>query len=237
MAWASKPATPKKQLKPRAEAGTAKRILDTAIALFNHHGVQNVAVSEIAAQLEISPGNLTYHYRRKEDLVLAAFDALMQQLKLALQSPPAVLSAQRSAENLQRTLQLLWDYRFFYNAITYLLTNNRQLMQEFAEARVWVLDALTGDLQRLTEHKLFRAVRPPNSHALLAANIWALLLDWLRLAHIEAPTQAVPSGSSLHRAAMSLWSLCEPWMEPVFAQALLEEFDALQNPRPARARS
>lgn len=51
--------------------GTRQRILDTARALFNERGVHRVAVRDLARALGLSPGNLAYHFRTKDDLVSA----------------------------------------------------------------------------------------------------------------------------------------------------------------------
>jgi len=42
---------------------TADRILETACALFNEEGEHNVSASDIAIALDISPGNLYYHFK------------------------------------------------------------------------------------------------------------------------------------------------------------------------------
>lgn len=46
-------------------------ILETAKQLFNEHGYNQVSMRNIADSLGISVGNLTYHYKKKEDLVEA----------------------------------------------------------------------------------------------------------------------------------------------------------------------
>ncbi|MCB0569368.1 MAG: TetR/AcrR family transcriptional regulator [Phaeodactylibacter sp.] len=48
---------------------TKGRILARAIALFNDQGVYQVGVRDIARELGISPGNLSYHFPKKEDLI------------------------------------------------------------------------------------------------------------------------------------------------------------------------
>ena len=51
------------------------RILETARALFNERGYNEVSMRNIADTLKISVGNLTYHFKRKEDLVEAVIKA------------------------------------------------------------------------------------------------------------------------------------------------------------------
>jgi len=50
---------------------TQQKIVKTAIQLFNKNGVANVRVQDIAITANISPGNLTYHYKTKKDLMVA----------------------------------------------------------------------------------------------------------------------------------------------------------------------
>ena len=46
-------------------------ILDTAERLFNERGYNAVSLRDIAEALQISKGNLTYHFQKKEDLIEA----------------------------------------------------------------------------------------------------------------------------------------------------------------------
>lgn len=46
-------------------------IMDTARQLFNEKGFNDTCMRDIASALNISVGNLTYHYKKKEDLIEA----------------------------------------------------------------------------------------------------------------------------------------------------------------------
>ncbi|MDF9825713.1 AcrR family transcriptional regulator [Breznakia sp. PF5-3] len=46
-------------------------IMSTARELFNKFGYNEVSLRDIASELQISVGNLTYHFKKKEDLVEA----------------------------------------------------------------------------------------------------------------------------------------------------------------------
>ncbi|MBY5993466.1 TetR/AcrR family transcriptional regulator [Ferrimonas balearica] len=60
--------------------GTRERILDQSIRAFNHSGTAQVSVLAIATELGISPGNLYYHFRGKEEILIA----LLAECDLAL---------------------------------------------------------------------------------------------------------------------------------------------------------
>jgi len=57
---------------------TREKILQTALNLFNKHGVPNVTLRRIAAEMFISQGNLNYHFKHREDIIEALYFHLME---------------------------------------------------------------------------------------------------------------------------------------------------------------
>lgn len=55
---------------------TRQAILDTARDLFSQRGYNDVSISEIAGTLGISKGNLTYHFKKKEEIMEAILEAI-----------------------------------------------------------------------------------------------------------------------------------------------------------------
>ena len=47
------------------------KILDVAEMLFSEYGYNGISMRDIADSLDMSVGNLTYHFKKKEDLVVA----------------------------------------------------------------------------------------------------------------------------------------------------------------------
>ena len=51
-----------------------EQILNKALELINEKGFVHVGVREIARELKISPGNLSYHFGKKEDVLMALLE-------------------------------------------------------------------------------------------------------------------------------------------------------------------
>ena len=58
---------------------TRQRILASAIALFNAMGLVNVRLQHISDDTIISLGNITYHYKTKDDIIEAIWEAVQQE--------------------------------------------------------------------------------------------------------------------------------------------------------------
>lgn len=89
----------------------------TALTLFNEHGENTVTSVDIAVELDISPGNLYYHFKGKDSLVTALMKMHEQQMqKLLVKDKLDTLHA----EDIMYYLYLLVDsihvFRFFYRS-------------------------------------------------------------------------------------------------------------------------
>jgi AcrR family transcriptional regulator len=98
---------------------TRDRILECALQLFNQQGEPNVSTLEIANELDISPGNLYYHFHGKEPVVLELFERFQAELAPLL-DPPA--DARLEAE----------DYWLFLHLIVERLAHYRFLFQDLS---------------------------------------------------------------------------------------------------------
>lgn len=59
---------------------TRNNIIQTAQRLFLERGYENVSLRDISSECGISHGNLTYHFRTKEDLVVAVMGEVFDEI-------------------------------------------------------------------------------------------------------------------------------------------------------------
>jgi AcrR family transcriptional regulator len=94
---------------------TKQRILRASLELFNSSGSTEVTTNHIAAHLGISPGNLYYHFRNKEQIIRELFDEMCFETYRQVPVSPI--------EFIERSLDVFWVYRFFHREM-YLLRRN-----------------------------------------------------------------------------------------------------------------
>ena len=96
---------------------TAQRVLATALDLFNQHGESSVTSVDIANEMDISPGNLYYHFKGKELIVDALFDLHQRQLNTLLDaSQPEQLDLEEQFYYVYLLLEKIHLYRFIYRS-------------------------------------------------------------------------------------------------------------------------
>ena len=112
---------------------TRQRILDASLAMFNAQGEPNVTTNHIADELEISPGNLYYHFRNKDDIIEQLFGGYEARMDTALSAPEGRLPGLEDVWlQLHLVFECIWDYRFLYRDLVDILTRNRRLRLRFA---------------------------------------------------------------------------------------------------------
>ena len=106
---------------------TRTRILVASLLLFNEQGEPNTTTNEIADEVDISPGNLHYHFRRKADLVQALLAEFRADARRVLQ-PPETDPA--SIDDFWVFLHLLLEFRTSYR---FLFRDTESLIAEYPQ--------------------------------------------------------------------------------------------------------
>ncbi|MBT8084284.1 MAG: TetR/AcrR family transcriptional regulator [Woeseia sp.] len=109
---------------------TRTRILVASLTLFNENGVPHTTTNEIADEVDISPGNLHYHFRRKSDLVAALLAEFQADARRVLQPPQ---SESASLDDFWVFLHFLLELKAAYS---FLLRDVDSLLAEYPKAGV-----------------------------------------------------------------------------------------------------
>ncbi len=94
---------------------TPDRILQTSLELFNQFGEPNVTTAQIADEMDISPGNLYYHFKGKDEIILELYQRFeKEKLELLDESVGEHLDLEDLWFEIHLTFEIIARYRFLY---------------------------------------------------------------------------------------------------------------------------
>ena len=134
---------------PRRDTRT--RILVTSLLLFNDHGEPNTTTNEIAVEVDISPGNLHYHFRKKADLVEALLAEFQADVRRILHPPVSEASIDEFWFFLHMLLETLVAYRFLLRDMETLIATYpkvRRALRAFSRGLTAALELYVDALRR-----------------------------------------------------------------------------------------
>ena len=108
---------------------TKERILLTSIELFNRSGVVAITTNHIAKAMDISPGNLYFHYDNKEEIVIELFKRMMKETYDIWR--PRRMKKMTPLDFIHENFDMYWRYRFFHREMYALRRKDAQL------AKMW----------------------------------------------------------------------------------------------------
>jgi AcrR family transcriptional regulator len=190
---------------------TKNRILETAIELFNEKGTKAVTTNHIATAMGISPGNLYYHFRNKEEIIRAIF-AQMHENGLndyreinAGKGPGNAVSMEETFLMIQR---FNWRYRFFKRELAALVQSDPELKEQFVASHRQHLAIVRTSIDISIGQGFFRDI-PFLQRGLLAEQIWMMALFWLN--YLEVGGEEV-NEESLQRGNEILRNMLLPYL-------------------------
>lgn len=111
---------------------TRDRILETSLMLFNMEGESNVTTVDIANEMEISPGNLYYHFKGKEVIIEELFEQFDTEMISILNAPlDKVIDVKDSWFYLYVVLEHIHSYRFFYFNLADIFQRYEKIQKRF----------------------------------------------------------------------------------------------------------
>lgn len=116
---------------------TRDRILHTSLALFNEEGEAATTTIDIANEMDISPGNLYYHFKGKDQIIAELFQQYEHAISNTLTAPieKPLSEAKGSIEDnwyyLYVVMEEMFQYRFFYHNLDSLLQRYPDIKRSF----------------------------------------------------------------------------------------------------------
>ena len=199
--------------------GNRKRIVEMCLDLMNEEGSRAVGTSRIADELGISPGNLYYHFKNREEIVMVIYEDLDADFRAALvEDVHAPISPECFAGFFLRTLQVAWEYRFFFGGMLHLLRRDEELAARYAGLQAWAIDTIEGILKQLIKDRSLTRPKAKTGLRSMAINLWIVWSNWIRFIQVSDPSGEVRR-DHLIQGVGQLLDILAPYLDPSFEKA------------------
>ena len=200
-----------------SKRNTKELILATSLVLFNELGEPNVTTNHIADEADISPGNLYYHFRSKDDLVIQLFKRFLTGLQPLMEVPEnSALEAEDLWFQLHLTFEIKGQFRFLYRNLSDLTARIPDLDRAM---RGLLMRERQTAFQLISGLELKGALRIKSQEKeLLVDTIMLVITYWIPFASI-LEHQSLEDGSAQIKAIARVLQLVTPFLrEPEHSQ-------------------
>lgn len=163
-----------------ATRNTKQKIILASIQLFNEAGIANVRLQQIADASGISVGNLAYHYRNKEAIIIAALDYIYENTKEVFVELKANPSFDDFDSKLSAYFQTITEFSFFWKDLEEL----RRSFSEEVDIHVKRINICIKSIQLFFRYNqsigLLKAETVTNQYRHLAKVVWMLIAFWVQ---------------------------------------------------------
>jgi len=198
-------------MEPKPKRRTRERILELSLALFNDFGEPNTTTTIIADEMNISPGNLYYHFRNKDEIVNSIFADFEKKMDGLLALPgQRKVSVEDVWLYLHLVFELMWQYRFIYRDLNDLLSRNRIIETHFKR----ILEDSTRVALLLGQGMRAAGELGASDAELksLATNMVLVATYWLNFEYVRNPRKPVDS-AAMGRGAYQMMSMVAPYLQ------------------------
>ena len=167
-------------MKKSKNSPTKEKIKTAAVALFNRHETLTVTTNHIAKEAGISPGNLYYHYKNKEEILIEIYQE-MSAIFEGYNSFTHVAQSDNPLKELSKMFdlygELFWHYRFLMRDATVLMRVYPELKRMFLERQNRRIVQIEGLLNGLLEKNILANI-PSDEISLRARLHWFISAYW-----------------------------------------------------------
>ena len=137
---------------------TKDKIIATAIDLFNIHGTKAISTNHIAKEMGISPGNLYYHFRSKNDIIRAISDNFSNELGSALKIQLDTISdfSSNLTSLFNRFFKIQQSYQFLFLEGVHLTKQDSRLLDNYTNLRSLIKKGYHELLSNLVKIKIMK---------------------------------------------------------------------------------
>ncbi|MBV7316117.1 TetR/AcrR family transcriptional regulator [Shewanella sp. NIFS-20-20] len=202
---------------------TRDKIILASLELFNEHGERATTTNHIAAHLGISPGNLYYHFRNKEDIIRCIFTRYEEHLQQGFQ--PYVeqqIDVELLLSYFDAMFYTMWQFRFMYANLADILSRDDTLKQRYLTAQQSVLQRSSQVLSQLCQDGFLNIEH--GKVVELADTIKMIVSSWIGYQLTQSSTHQI-SKATLYEGLLRVLMIFKSYAMPTS----LETFERMEQ--------
>jgi AcrR family transcriptional regulator len=188
---------------------TRTRIINTALELFNDRGSHRVTTNHIAEEMGISPGNLYYHFRNKEEIIQEIFQRIITDF--GHQWNPEQfqqLNGETLVEKYKENCRLFYRYRFFYLEISSLLANDSELKKIYTRNQENRFSQINTFITVLMNSNIILKITEEEINSLITST-WILFEYWLTFLTVS---NRMVTPESIEESIVHIYHVIKPYL-------------------------
>lgn len=154
--------------------------MDASRELFNLYGVDKVSQRRISEHLSISPGNLTYHFKKSEDIVEALYYEMVATMDEAMAE---VKNMQYNLPFIFKLIDLLvkhfFEYRFFLLDFVQIMRRHEKIRKHYEQLSLLRKKQFMKAMQHLSDTQMIRKEELPQEYDFLYDRFQILADFWI----------------------------------------------------------
>ncbi len=188
---------------------TKLSILQTTIALFNEFGFANVSLQQIARNMGLSSGNLTYHFPKKEDLMNTVYDYFVSKITEVSDTQEGQVDLVGMDRRIRRFYHFQQTFLFFYVDLLEIERAFPSIAKKHYEHINNQINSIHQMLLFNEKEQYLKSHGADFDYQYLARQIWMTIVFW----RIQLLVQGkVGTEDDLSKA---VWSLIQPHFTPL----------------------
>lgn len=163
-----------------------EKILIKAVEMFNKQGISSTSPNNIAAALNISSGNLTYHYKTKAILVKAVYESMHADSQGFIKLD-GYLTLDDFRKIMTRFRDFMVEYRFFFQDLFFILQNYPEVGKLYEESNLMRLQQGRSLFDYYIETGRMIPERDGINYDFFIHNVWMVGAFWNLQSKIFTP--------------------------------------------------
>lgn len=164
---------------------TRQNIKDAARDLFNSNGIQATTLRQIAMALNISQGNLNYHYRTKQEIIEELYFELVKKMDVETSAiTEQFLSLATLYQSTEKSMNIFFDYRFLLRDIYFVLRENEKIRTHYIQLQEMRKASFRSLFDLMIHQNIFRQEEFANEYNRLYERINIIGDNWINASEL-----------------------------------------------------